>query len=165
MNDPATCESYFRRIFAGVPGFVERLEGFRSRPRDPVAECLRLRRWLAANGPMDVCLLGLGVNGHLGFNEPAAMLQPFAHVAELSRASLRHAMLGSTKARPAYGLTFGIADLLAAREILLVVSGAHKREPLVRLLAGRVTPRFPATFLWLHPRVTLLCDRAAMGLD
>ena len=163
MNDPATCESYFRRLLLAPLGRAHRLHGLRSRPADPETECREVRAWLAVNGPIDVCILGLGVNGHLGFNEPAAALQPFAHVAKLSAASLNHGMLSNARNRPSYGLTLGMADLLASREILLLVSGRHKRAVLRRLLAGTVTPRLPASFLWLHPRVTLLCDEAALG--
>ncbi len=162
-KDPASCEFYFRRLFAGILRAPRLLAGFRCCPRDPEAECRRVNAWVEENGPIDVCVLGLGVNGHLGFNEPAAALQPFAHVAELSAASLKHGMLASARNRPGYGMTLGMANLLAAREILLVVSGGHKRAALRRLLAGGVTARFPATFLWLHPRVTLLCDQAAVG--
>ncbi len=163
MNDPATCESYFRRLLLAPLGHDLRLHGFCSRPADPAAECGRVSAWLAANGPIDVSLLGLGVNGHLGFNEPAAALEPFAHVAKLSAVSMNHGMLSPARARPGYGLTLGMADLLASREILLLVSGRHKRAALRRLLAGGVSPRLPASFLWLHPRVTLLCDAAALG--
>lgn len=162
-NDPATCEAYLQRVLIRPLEGRQSLEGFHCRPRNPEAECRRVNAWLEANGPIDVCVLGLGVNGHLGFNEPAATLQPFAHVAKLSAASLKHGMLSSARERPAYGLTLGMANLLASHEILLVVSGAHKRAALRRLLAGDITPRFPATLLWLHPRVTLLCDAAAMG--
>lgn len=162
-DDPATCESYFQRLLQRPLGRRGKLLGFQSQPPEPEAECGRVRQWLARNGPVDVAVLGLGVNGHLGFNEPAAALQPFAHVATLSRASLTHGMLSAARHRPTFGLTLGLADLLASREILLLVSGPHKRAAVRRLLQGDVTPRFPATFLWLHPRVTLLCDAACTG--
>jgi len=162
-DDPATCEFYFRRLLAEPLRGRQTLHGFRCCPDNPEVECHRVNAWLEANGPIDLCVLGLGINGHLGFNEPASALQPFAHVAKLSAASLKHGMLSAARERPTYGLTLGMANLLASREILLVVSGPHKRAALQRLLAGTITPRFPATFLWLHPRVTLLCDAAAMG--
>ena len=162
-TDPATCEAYLQRRLIRPLGRRQDLHGFRCRPQDPEAECRRVNAWLETNGPIDLCVLGLGVNGHLGFNEPASALQPFAHVAKLSAASLKHGMLAAARERPTYGLTLGMANLLASREILLAVSGPHKRAALQRLLGGTITPRFPATFLWLHPRVTLLCDATAMG--
>ena len=107
-------------------------------------------------------MLGLGVNGHLGFNEPGPHLHPYAHVARLSADSLRHAMLDQARTRPTHGLTLGMADLLQARQVLLLVSGAAKSGPLRKLLAGEITTDFPASLLWLHPNVTLLCDVWAM---
>ena len=75
-------------------------------------------------------------------------------------------MLAKSRTPPAHGLTLGLAEILASREILLLVSGPSKRTPLQRLLSREVTTEFPASFLWLHPNWTLLCDReAAAGLD
>jgi 6-phosphogluconolactonase/glucosamine-6-phosphate isomerase/deaminase len=62
---------------------------------------------------------------------------------------------------PRHGLTFGLADILASKAILLLVSGRHKKAPFRRMLGGEVTTRCPASFLWLHPDVTVCCDRAA----
>jgi galactosamine-6-phosphate isomerase len=70
-------------------------------------------------------------------------------------------MLANARSRPTCGLTLGMAEILAAREILLLVSGPAKRAPLQRLLQCEVTTEFPASFLWLHPNWTLLCDAAA----
>jgi galactosamine-6-phosphate isomerase len=110
-------------------------------------------------------VLGLGVNGHVGFNEPADFLEPHSHRSSLSQASLEHVMLHQSRQQPTYGLTLGMADLLQSREVLLLVSGAAKREPLERLLAGKISTQFPASLLQLHPRVTLLCDAEAWPHD
>ena len=166
MDDPATCEAHLQRHVVKPLRLGKRYFGFASQPRDPETECARVRHWLEQNGPIDLCVLGLGVNGHLAFNEPAPFLRPHAHVATLSCALLRHAMLDETHGRPGFGLTLGIADLLQARRVLLLVSGPSKREPVKKLLSGEITPRFPASFLWLHPDVTMLGDREAFaGVD
>ena len=162
MNDRASCEHHLRSLLIGPLGLESRYIGFQSQPADPQAECERIARWLDQNGPIDVCVLGLGVNGHLGFNEPAPALQPHAHVAQLAQTSLQHAMLGSSQGRPGFGLTLGMADLLHAREVLLLVSGPSKREPMRRLLDGLLDANFPASLLSLHPTATLLCDQAAL---
>jgi galactosamine-6-phosphate isomerase len=159
-DDPATCEQHLRRALVDPLRLDRRYIALNGEATDPQAECERVASWLALNGPIDACVLGLGVNGHLGFNEPGDYLQPHAHVAELSEASLAHAMVRDAP-RPSCGLTLGMADLLQARDVLLVVTGAAKREPLRQLLAGRITTKFPASLLWLHPSVTLLCDEAA----
>jgi galactosamine-6-phosphate isomerase len=161
MDDPATCEQSLRGTLIEPLGLGDRYFSFDSAATDPQAECDRVARWLAEHGPIDICVLGLGVNGHLGFNEPAGYLQPHAHVADLSPASLAHAMLQSARSRPKYGLTLGMADILQARQILLLVSGPAKREPLRRLLAGQIATEFPASLLALHGDVRIWCDSAA----
>jgi galactosamine-6-phosphate isomerase len=163
MDDPATCEFQLRRTLIAPLSAVDRYTAFESQPAEPAAECARIAGWLAANGPIDLCVLGLGMNGHLGFNEPADRLTPHAHVAELAEASMTHAMLKQTTGRPTFGVTLGIADLIQAREVLLLVSGATKRSPLKRLLSGQIETQFPASFLHLHPRVTALVDAHAIG--
>jgi galactosamine-6-phosphate isomerase len=70
-------------------------------------------------------------------------------------------MLRSTGAVPRFGLTVGLADILRTKAILLLVSGRHKRAPLKRMLGGRVSTRCPASFLWLHPDVTVHYDQAS----
>ncbi len=161
MDDPATCEHQLRTTLVEPLGAADRYMAFESQPKDPAAECGRIADWLEQHGPIDVCVLGLGVNGHLGFNEPAEFLEPHAHVAQLSESSLTHAMLRQSQGRPTFGLTLGMADLLQSREVLLLVSGTTKRGPLERLLTGRISTDFPASLLHLHPRVTLLADTAA----
>jgi galactosamine-6-phosphate isomerase len=162
MDDPGTSETYMRRLVLG-PWRIDdsRYFGFHSNPADATAECARYREWLAKNGPVDVSVLGLGVNGHVALNEPAEALQPFAHVAQLAPTSLHHPMLAGL--RPSYGLSPGIADILSARRILFLVSGATKREPLHRLLQPQIMPQFPGSFLWLHDNAVVMCDREAMG--
>lgn len=161
MDDPATCEYQLRNLLIAPLKIADRYTAFDSRPQDPQAECRRIADWLEANGPIDVAVLGLGINGHIGFNEPADALQPHAHVAKLSDESLQHVMLKESNDRPRYGITLGMADLLQAREILFLASGPTKHEPMQRLLSGELTTKFPASLLHLHPRVTLLCDEAA----
>ena len=162
-DDPATCESYLRRhLLEPLHISPQRYVGFRGDAADPAAECRAVADRVGAMGPVDVCVLGLGLNGHLGFNEPADALRPHAHVAALSAESLAHPMVRDSRVPVKFGLTLGMADILQSKQVLLLVNGRHKRDPLRRLLDDRtVTPRFPASFLWLHPDVTCLCDAEA----
>ena len=165
MDDPASCEADLRaKLIEPLRVSPERFFGWQSRPADPATECRRIAAGLAANGPIDVCVLGVGTNGHLGLNEPAEALQPGPHVAELSETAASHSMLKSARSRPQFGLTLGMADLLQARKIVLLVSGSHKAEPLRRFFTHEITTQFPASFLWLHSAVTIFCDRAATAL-
>ena len=161
-DNPASCAAYLQRTLIGplvVP--PERWIAFRGDAADSVAECRRVEAELAMAGPIDLCILGLGRNGHLALNEPSDSFDPFCHVATLHAQSRAHPMLTGTSVSVRRGLTLGLGDILRARRILLLVSGSAKRAPLARLAAGRVTPELPASFLWLHGNTTCLCDRAA----
>jgi len=165
MEDPATCEAYLRRCLLDplrVP--AERYAGWHSNPPDPEAECRRIAAWLDAHGPIDLLTLGVGANGHLGFNEPAATLQSGPHVARLAATSLRHSMLDQCQGHVSYGLTLGIGDILNARRILLLASGPAKAAQMLRLFAEPPSAEFPASMLHCHPHVTVFCDRAAAAL-
>jgi galactosamine-6-phosphate isomerase len=164
MSDPASSEAYLQHRVIRSWGVCPRhFVGFVSEPRRPRWECQRIQHWLARNGPIDLCVLGLGRNGHLGFNEPGRTLCPVAHRARLSRQTRAHPMLSHAAVRPEYGLTLGMAEILQARRILLLVSGEDKRKPLQRLLRGEISTQFPASLLCLHPQTRVLCDRAAAG--
>lgn len=161
-GDHATCGRQLGDAFVTPLGIGERYCGFESQPDDPAADCARVRNWLAEQGPIDLCVLGLGINGHIGFNEPADYLQPHAHVARLSDASLAHAMIGDCGSKPTGGSTLGMHDLMQSRRILLLVTGATKRDILQQILTDRITTAIPASLLHLHPNIELLCDVAAL---
>src|SRR5436190_4857593 len=157
---PASCRADLKsKLIDALAIAPSRFHGFRGDAPDAEAECQRMRGWLGSHGPIDFCLLGLGANGHVAMNEPGPDLVPRAHVAKLTASSRKHSMLAGIRRRPAYGLTLGLAEILASRKILLLVSGAAKAAILKRTLEPRVTTQLPASFLSLHPDVTLLCDR------
>ena len=161
-DDPASCAAYLERTMLGplaVP--PERRIDFRGDAPDAAAECRRVAAALEAAGLIDLCILGLGLNGHLALNEPAESFDPFCHIATLAERSRGHPMLAETVAPVHQGLTLGLGDILRARRILLMVSGAAKRAPLAQLAARRITPALPASFLWLHGDAVCLCDREA----
>ncbi|MGA2866001.1 MAG: 6-phosphogluconolactonase [Verrucomicrobiota bacterium] len=164
LADPATCESDLRtRLLVPLRIAPDRYQGFDSQPADPPRECERISQWLARNGPIDLCVLGVGANGHLAMNEPARALCPGPHIAQLAPGSLQHPMLAVSNAKPAYGLTLGLRDILQSRKILLLAGGERKRAVLERLRQPRLTPLFPASFLWLHPDTIVLSDEKAEG--
>jgi galactosamine-6-phosphate isomerase len=161
-NHEATCEAYLQRhLIRPLNISTKRYIAFRSDAEDAQAECKRIRALIKNHSSIDLCILGLGTNGHLGLNEPGESLQPFAHVAVLSESSLKHPMLKPVNGLVSWGFTFGMADILQSKKILLLVSGSQKREQLGRLLTPVISPQFPASFLWLHSNVTVLYDRNA----
>lgn len=162
MDDPATCEVYLRHYLVEPLSIDDnRYLTFQSNPPDPEAECQRIRALLAEHSPIDLCLLGLGMNGHLGLNEPADSLSAFAHIVELSESSQQHSMLDNATKPPEYGLTLGMAEILASRKIVLLVSGSNKKKQMERLRSPQISTAFPASLLWLHRDVTCLYDREA----
>ena len=164
MDNPATCEFYLQeKLVRPLRLNADRFIGFQSDPPSPLEECRRVEAWLQANGPIDVCVLGLGINGHLGFNEPGESLAAGCHVAHLTEETLSHSMLSVTNQHPSHGLTLGMRDILASRSILLLVFGAAKAAQLNRLFSGGVSSKFPASFLLLHQKVTCVCDSAAVA--
>ena len=157
-----SCERYIHERILGPLGIPpRRYQGFRAGRRNREAETRRMSRWLDREGPLDLAILGLGRNGHLLMNEPAAALRPHAHVARLAESTRSHTMLQGVRTPPRLGLTLGMADILRSRAILLLVSGRAKRAALTRALEGPVSTRCPASFLGLHTGVTVVCDREA----
>lgn len=162
-NHPVSCEYYLRTRFLeqlGIPS--ERYISFSSNPKDPVAECKRIQSELDYEGPIDICILGLGKNGHIGFNEPAQFLHPNCHVADLSKETIQHSMVRSMGTKPEFGLTLGMQDILCAKKILLLITGKNKKSITERFLQRKVTTDLPASFLWLHNNVECVIDKNVM---
>jgi galactosamine-6-phosphate isomerase len=149
MDHPASCEYYLQKHLIG-PLDITSVTGFDSKA-EPEAECKRINQYLAEHGPIDICVLGLGQNGHIGFNEPADFLQPHAHLAALSETSLNHQMIKDSGVDMKYGFTLGLADILRSGKIILPVFGQNKRAIMQRLMEGKISTQLPASFLWLHP--------------
>lgn len=133
---------------------------------DPQAECEKHEEAIAAAGGLDPVILGLGANGHIGFNEPGSPLdsrtRPVRLAEETRQANARH--FPALAPVPEQAITMGIGTILEARQILLLASGPAKAEPLVRMLSFPLTPEFPASALRLHPRVQVLIDGEAARL-
>jgi len=157
MEHAGTCETYLQEyLISPLRISSDRYFSFLSNPTDPEQECERVQNLLEQQGPIDLCILGLGVNGHLAFNEPGEFLQPHCHVAQLSQASLGHSMAQDMDGVKLYGLTLGMSDILASKEILLLISGTSKEEVTRSLLEGKISTQLPGSFLWLHPKVRVL---------
>lgn len=131
---------------------------------DPDAEARRYRAELQAAGGIGLQLLGLGLNGHVGFNEPPCGADSRCRALALSattRAQNAADFGGDPAAVPARAITLGLAEILAAERILLVVTGQRKAPILRRLLEGGASSELPASWLRRHPAVSVIADRAA----
>lgn len=134
------------------------------RAADLKAECRRYEAAIAAAGGIDLQILGIGTNGHIGFNEPAAGLCAHTHVADLeqkSRESNAQLFGGDWRAVPERAISMGMATILGARSVVLIATGQKKADAVFGLVEGLITPALPASFLQLHPRVTVMLDEPA----
>ncbi|HWB28242.1 MAG TPA: galactosamine-6-phosphate isomerase [Chitinophagaceae bacterium] len=154
MNYQGTCELYLQqRLLQPLGVKPEQYVGFTSDVKDAEAECERIQNYLTENGPVDLCILGIGKNGHIAFNEPREELHAGVHLSKLTPASLKHSMIEGVDTVLEYGLTLGMADILQSKKIFLIVNGEQKRDILNRFLSGNISTHLPASFLWLHPDV------------
>ena len=125
--------------------------------------CDAYNQIIADVGGIDLQLLGLGHNGHIGFNEPADCFPPVTHCVDLTASTIdaNKRFFDSEDDVPKQAYTMGIGNIMLARKIVVVVSGADKADILKKVVEGPITPEVPASILQLHPDVTIVADEAA----
>ncbi|MBE3577223.1 MAG: glucosamine-6-phosphate deaminase [Limnochordales bacterium] len=163
-DHPASYHYFMREnLFAHInvrPGAVHIPSGVAA---DIEQECIRYEEAIRQAGGIDLQILGIGRNGHIGFNEPGTPFDSRTHVVDLAedtrRANAR--FFNSIDEVPRRAVTMGIATIMEAREILLLASGPEKAWAVARTLEGEVTPEVPASVLQRHPRVFVVADRGA----
>jgi glucosamine-6-phosphate deaminase len=164
-SDPGSYRAFMQRHLFGQVNLARRKINFLDGLADDTErECRRYERAIARAGGIDLMILGLGTNGHIGFNEPGRFLIAATHRTRLTRATRRaNAALFDFRMAdvPREALSIGIATILRARRIVLIATGAGKARCVERMLAGPVTPALPASFLQLHPNTEVWVDRAA----
>ena len=165
---PAPSDGYFWRqvrseflAWAGVP--PPRWHPFRVEAPDLEAMCREYEETIAKVGGLDLIMMGLGPNGHIASNEPGSPFESLTRPVRLLPETVRYILSDEVTQGPVSdrAVTLGMASILGAREVVLLVSGVAKREPLRKLLDGPVTLEVPASILRRHPRCTILADRAA----
>lgn len=132
---------------------------------DMEKECRKYSEQLDQAG-LDVQLLGIGTNGHIGFNEPYTAFDSRTHVVKLTENTLRDNSRFFTDASdmPTHAVTMGLADIMAAKEVILVATGKHKAEVMAELFHSPVTEAMPASVLKQHHNVLILMDEEAASL-
>lgn len=130
---------------------------------DAEKECKRYEELIASYGGVDLQLLGLGHNGHIGFNEPAPAFDKVTHCVDLTESTIEanKRFFASADDVPRQAYTMGIGTIMKAKKILVVVSGADKADIVAKAFFGDVTPDVPASILQFHPDVTVVVDEAA----
>ena len=132
---------------------------------DAEKECGRYEELIRSLGGVDLQLLGLGHNGHIGFNEPGEAFEKETHCVDLTESTIEanKRFFASADDVPKQAYTMGIKTIMQAKKILIVVNGENKADIVVRAFFGPVTPEVPASILQLHNDVTLVGDETALA--
>ena len=132
---------------------------------DAEKECLRYENVIASLGGVDLQLLGLGRNGHIGFNEPDDTFGNITHCVNLTESTIdaNKRFFASADDVPRQAYTMGIGTIMKAKKILLIVSGEDKADAIYNSVCGPITPKCPGSILQLHKNVVLVADEAALS--
>lgn len=164
-SHPGSYRSFMEKhFFSRVNVTAARINFLNGSAADPAEECVRYERAITEAGGIDLQILGIGTNGHIGFNEPAPELDARTHRVTLKPETRRsNAALfgGDESAVPREALSMGMGTILRSRAIVLLATGATKASCVERLVHGSVTTSLPASFLQLHGDVDVMVDDAA----
>ena len=156
----------YENLFKDIDIPMEHIQIPDSRPQSVEEECKRYDQVIDSLGPIDLQILGIGSNGHIGFNEPGSDPNSTTHVVELAQSTRKDNahFFGSLEEVPTHAVTMGIQSILKSRRILVLASGKRKAEAVQRLLSENISENFPASHLWTHDDVTLIVDQDAYKL-
>jgi galactosamine-6-phosphate isomerase len=161
-DDPGRCAAMLERDLLEPLGLALRdVERFDPDAFDPGAELERFRA--AVQDGFDLCILGVGLNGHLGMNEPGSAEDAATRRVELHPSTQASSSGYGVRQTPTWGVTVGLRELLASSEVWLLATGAHKAPIIAQALEGEVTEEVPASLLQRHPSSTVWLDEAAAG--
>jgi glucosamine-6-phosphate deaminase len=164
-DHPGSYRTFMRRhLFDHVNVDPARTHFLDGAATDPAQECERYERAIDAAGGIDLQILGIGTNGHIGFNEPAPELEARTHRVRLKPETRRsNAALfgGDPQQVPAEALSLGMGTILHARKAVLLATGESKSRCVERVVNGPITTSLPASFLQLHRNAEIFLDEAA----
>ena len=172
---PASYHAYMREhLYAHVDISPQRARIPQGAAPEPEAECRAYEEAIAAAGYLDLAVLGIGRNGHIGFNEPGSALHASVHVARLSAetrqlafacwAAADASLFPKCEDFPSRAITMGMGTILKSKRILLLASGESKAQAVRQAVTGPLTLQVPASLLQVHRNVTLLVDCQAAAL-
>lgn len=165
-TDPGSLFRYMRNNFFDhvdlQPRNINMLDG---RAKNLKHECSEFEKAIKLSKGIDLQILGLGPNGHIAFNEPGTGFKSRTHALILTASTRRNQLssFGTLRGVPKQALTMGLATIMEAKKIILVVSGQGKAKILAKALRGKVRKKVPASILQRHPKVTVILDEAAAG--
>ena len=160
-DDPGRCDAMIRRHLTDHLTTTSEVLGPDVDGPDPTSAAERYRASIA--GGIDLAVVGIGPNGHIGMNEPGTAITAPTRVVDLHPETSKGASAYGATRPPSWGITVGMAEMMAANELWLLVSGAHKKDILCRAGEEPIGPSLPATYLRLHRNARVITDRSASG--
>jgi glucosamine-6-phosphate isomerase len=164
-TDPGSCISMLRKdFFNHIPIREEQIEMF-DIAAAPIAECARINDLIAANGGLDVMLVGIGLNGHIGMNEPGTSFRSYAHISALAEATKTSGQKYFEKPTTlSKGITLGLRHFAESRLPILMANGSKKADIIDKVLNTKPTEEIPATIVHNIPQALVMIDtEAAIG--
>ena len=167
VNHPESYHSFmWNNFFNHIDIKKENVHILDGNAPDLIAECNHYEEMIEQAGGIDLFMGGIGVDGHIAFNEPAESFQRWSHVVELKESTIKDnsRFFDNINDVPTRAVTMGIGSIMQAKRILIIALGEHKAKAIKQLIDGNVTPSCPASVLQFHTDVTLMLDKGAASL-
>lgn len=150
-------------LFSHIDILPENINALDGSKEDMIQECQRYESLIDAN-PIDIQILGIGMDGHIAYNEPGSPLDGACHVVDLHQESIESSLdygFDHIEDVPTQGVTQGIGTIIKAKQLIMMAKGEKKADLVKRMIYGEVTPDFPSSIIQRHPNVIVCLDRSA----
>ena len=165
-DNEGSCQYFLRHYLFDPLNIPEKnINFFNALSANPDDECKKMNDVIASKGGIDLMIVGIGMNGHIGFNEPGQPFHQYAHVVDLDETSTtvgQKYFRESTKL--SQGITLGLRHMLEAKKVLLIASGLKKAEIIKKTINEDISPNLPSTSIRNHPNSCLMLDKEAASL-
>jgi len=165
-TNSGSCHYFFNTFLlqplVSPPGSVHL---FNALSRDLSEECKKMDEFIFSNGPIDLMIVGIGMNGHIGFNEPGVSFEKYSHVAQLDQTTTSVGQkYFESSMELKQGITLGLQHLMASKKLILIANGKKKSTVIQRAVEGEVSNTFPASIIQLHSNCEVMVDEDAAAL-
>lgn len=162
-SDPGSCKHFMVEFLFGALGIKPgQIHFFNAMATDPDQECLRINAIVKHLGGIDLMILGIGMNGHLGLNEPGVDPALYAHITGLDPVTRRVGQKYFSKETSlTKGITLGIRQIMESKQVILMANGVKKAEIVKQILAGEISSQIPASFVRKHANAVFYMDQEA----
>jgi glucosamine-6-phosphate isomerase len=165
-EDEGSCRYHLdQQLFHPLKIDQDRICFFNGRSEDPEADCRKTENFISEHGGINIAIVGLGINGHVGMNEPGTSPRLHSHIAAIDSITQQVGQkYFKKKQQLTEGLTLGLANLFETHQVFLLASGPHKAEIIKRVLEEEPSEQLPASLLRKHPGLRIYLDRTAAAL-